>query len=312
VAAGAAVTRVAALAIVLAALAAPRAEACSCAESVFILAPRADQTDVPLNAVVVVESMQGPFAEIPVALRAEAGEPVAVTIALEDRPSTPGRTLIVRPATVLEARTTYVIEVGTVSPLISRFTTGTARDDVPPDVLGLTSFTAETQVYPFADETGRQCVSSCVSSGTGHVDRVRFDYLPTAELAWVRLELRRASEPEPFDHVTLDPSASFLQSFSCEPRAPVFEPEGDVCARLVAFDSAGNAAGGDVELCGETVTCRPIAECEPGSNCDPIHESPFAPRRDGCAVTPSRAPTVPWLLLALALLAVRRRGGRRG
>jgi hypothetical protein len=217
------------------------------------------------------------------------------------------RWIVERPAMLLDAGTSYRVTVagaqGTAGTVTTTFTTGDATDASAPSFAGLTGVVAEIMSYPILTGTGT-CHSSCVETGgTNHISRLRLDHPPLpSDAAYAIFEIY--AEPA---HVLLDsvPLAAIygdvLGSFSCSASAPVLAIDGQYCARVVAYDAAGNAAGADVMACTATTACRPMQDalCNPVDTCSPIEASAGS----GCAAAPGGG----LLLLGLLALARRRR-----
>ena len=86
------------------------------------------------------------------------------------------------------------------------------------------------------------------------------------------------------------------------------------CGRLVAYDVAGNSAGRDVEVCAETIDCRPAllpdAICAPAEDCIPVEPDLDDREPTGACSSGNGAGTGLGLFGALALLIRRRRAAR--
>ena len=290
------------LVVAVACLPARPAEACSCGVIPHVLSPADGATGVPTNAIVVVDDVL-PADGLFVSLQADgASAPLAVAYELFAAPSAPG--LLVARAGELDPMTAYAFSFGIGSEVLTtRFTTGLERDATPPPYAGLSAFTPEQQAYPAPALS--MCQSSCVEAVDGMVNRLRLQHLPGDGVIWYRLEVRRADAAAPFYDVPLTvDEVELIRPFECATRAPVLEGDGAYCARLTAYDAAGNAAGGDVEVCHETVTCKARdVDCAPVDECVPVDGC-------GCALRPG-TPAGGSGLLLLALAVLRRRG-RRG
>lgn len=96
-----------------------------------------------------------------------------------------------------------------------------------------------------------------------------------ADVAYLVVAVRRvdASEPPWRKLVGVERGESFgdltvLSSDMCLPNgAPAIEIDARYCVSVVAYDAAGNASGGDVEVCDRVADCRPYTR-------DPIPECP--------------------------------------
>jgi hypothetical protein len=266
------------------------AEACSCASEPPVTSPANGAAGVPRNANILVRDAAGT-----VELReAETDAVVAMTATRR------GSTYVGVPDAPLAANTTYRLTLegtfGTSS--TTTFSTSDAMDLEPPAFAGLTSLSPETMTYPISS-----CYNSCVEAGGGHISRLHLALsdIP-ADAVLLTLQLSQAGVTG-WREITLDRERpDYLGFTTCESRAPVLDPEGEYCARVIAYDIAGNRAGDDVEVCTATKRCAPKGfegadnDCTPSTACE---------SEGGCQAT--RSPS--WLALAgLALLRRRRRG----
>jgi hypothetical protein len=287
---------------------APRhADACSCALPTVTLSPADAKTAVPLNAIMIARF---DYANLPsLELRnAATQELVPLTVGTR-RPNNYvyGITLLATPTAPLAPNTAFVLVARDESrSTMSTFTTGDTVDTTPPTFAGLGAISFETMTYPIADPDGRLCSSSCISPGGGHISRIRLDYVPPSDSVHVVLQVRRADETS-YEELPLVDGTQYVGYEDCAPRSPRLDPGSDYCARVVAYDIAGNMAGAETEVCTAAVTCAPRGEqgpvgiCEPSDECVPMSAEPES---SGCATT--RAPT--WLvLIACAMLVPRRR-----
>lgn len=181
----------------------------------------------------------------------------------------------------------------------STFTTGDGPDDTPPAFGGLT--TARFQRWR-GDGSHR---SSCWELEDG-TDAVFADHaaLP-ADVARIRIDVRRADEAEPFwtgmrpmpSIYAPTPTLTTLSSDSCwDLGAPVLEAGERYCLRLTVYDAAGNMTDGG-ESCEASQTCAltPDTWASPTTACVP-------PSTGGCTTAPGRTPPSLASLVILALL----------
>ena len=259
-----------------------------------ILWPLDGATDVPLNTQIVAQHVHE---GVSIVLETEDGTPVPLSTETH-------ATITVATTPGLDPGTTYVF--GVVSELSPppgrRFITGDAPDNDPPVFGGLTSFATEAQLY--------DTCATCAISQDGRVSRIRLDHAPVSDAVRFELAVRRVGEAEAFSLMGLPPDhPSAFGHFRCGTIAPTLEPGASYCGRLSAFDAAGNAAGGDVEMCSETPECGMNDDL----TCRPRDDECLPVAKGGCGCHVSRKSQSPWPLLAISLfwlIASPRRGRR--
>jgi MYXO-CTERM domain-containing protein len=250
--------------------AAPRnVGACTCPASTLV-SPRAGATDVPINAVIVFESIPGPVVVYDVT------HDVEVPSTMEPFSNVP-RTSLIHPNQPLAPNTTFEVR-GTSVPGDpgSRFTTGTSIDDAAPTYDGFTSLGAET-----IDLRAPPCRNSCWYGDTFR--RMRLAYAdPPADTALLLVEVRgdaadgtQTSATFPlFRRYSASDWPQRIDGAGCTFGVPPFATDENVCARLVAFDMAGHRSEAPREICSRAVACAPqltnaclpVDECLPGSD----------------------------------------------
>ncbi len=196
--------------------------------------------------------------------------------------------MIATPSTALKANTTYELTIATYEPYRSTFTTGTAIDLEPSAFAGLAALIPETMTYPI-ERDGAFCQSSCVERlGSDHVSRLELGYANPSDAALLVLELYRADAPTQVTTVAFSGTAPIheLGYDTCSLRSPLLEPEVEYCARLVAYDIAGNRSTA-IERCSETTRCAPALDeqgCSPAATCEPAGGGGCATGPDGAGV----------------------------
>jgi hypothetical protein len=190
--------------------------------------------------------------------------------------------------------------------ITTTFATGADIDTTPPTFSGLTSMAPETMQYPIEGS----CVSGCLTSSSGNVSRIHIDYpAPPIDAVHVAFELYDGTGTF-VDETTMPSEPSTLLGFNeCGDRAPHLIPESNYCARVVAYDVAGNRSN-DTPLCATAKTCLPkvYPYTGTGNSCEPVDEclpNEPAPNDDGCSVAAGGSI---WLLLGLFAIS---RGRRR-
>ncbi len=289
------------------------ADACSCAFPEPRISPANGAVDVPIDAKLIVR-----FAiadSIIVSLRDASGAGVALTTDIR-RPYGlyDGVTVFATPAAPLAANTTYTVTAHRTDAMetITSFRTGSATDQVPPSFGGITAFAPETMEYPIVINGGF-CIATCISASDGHLSRIGIDAASVpADVVHLALLLRRADDTH-VEEIPLSLAPPFdLTSDVCLPHARL-EAGVDYCARVVAYDVAGNRAGFETELCTTSATCQPTATdsggCTPADACLPI-DPPTAADSGGCA---SSRPDglLALVMTAMSWICIRRRPGRR-
>jgi hypothetical protein len=245
------------------------ASACSCPLNTLV-SPVENSVDVPINAVVLFESLGAPaiFDEthgVAVPATAEAFSP---------------RIWLVRPSEPLAANSTFRMDAGPPGAPVSRFTTGASRDDEPPTFAGLTKLGAEfTALGP-----SLPCRNSCWPYES--LRRLRLEFEPPASDATVLLlQIDQgggdagaiAPIPIPLFRRYSQGWPNAVDNVGCGFGVPEFRPGDEICARLVAFDVAGHLSMGSPQICETVRACEPrivqpgcglSAECVPPANVD--------------------------------------------
>jgi uncharacterized protein (TIGR03382 family) len=243
------------------------AEACSCGPAIPIVIPKNGSTNVPVNASVAVH-----------------GFATNVSIEIHDRTTPQSLTTTVqdhgtwlRVAASYEANHEYeVVVTHGAETFRSTFTTGADMDITPPAFTGLRSVAFETMPWPVLQPDG-YCSGSCDHVLDGRVSRIKLGFdLPPADTALLVFSQSHEGVVEELvvwgpwtDHVQLTPGV-------CN-QVPLVR-EGDAyCARVIAYDLAGNASGEDIEICDEALDCEPAlksaATCEPADVCTVVDAS---------------------------------------
>jgi MYXO-CTERM domain-containing protein len=281
-----------------------RADACSCGIGRVTLSPVDNQPQVPVNGVVIATFDYAGTASIE--LRNVATQEV-VPITQDNRRGDDSGfsplTIIATPMTPLAPNTAYQITAHAdtlTTDKTTTFTTGTATDTTPPIFAGLVAMSPETMTWPIIDPNGIGCAGSCTNVADGHISRVHFAYAdPDPDTVYLAVQIRRA-DSDTYVERTLFNSAKYIGAEVCGVRAPVLDPGVDYCARVVAYDVAGNIAGADAEVCTAAKICAPAKQgiCEPADACDPL--PPPEGESSGCTTTPATP-----LLALLALFGLR-------
>jgi hypothetical protein len=228
--------------------------ACSC-ELSTLLSPRGGTTDVPLNAVIIFQTVGSPGSVYDIT------HDVEVPVTME---SFPGRaqTWLIRPKDALAANSTIEVRpMPSPGNTTSRFTTGTATDDAPPAYDGFNGFSANTVNL---SSPSLPCRNSCWGGDTFR--RLRFDYAPPpSDTSILLVEMRR----ETVDGAPITETVPFFRHYyeadwpqriengSCGISIPLFNAGENVCARVIAFDMAGHRSDPSPEICSRVVACAP-------------------------------------------------------
>lgn len=276
------------------------ADACSCSPNVYALSPPAGATDVPTNAIVIASY----DSHADVELREVGGAIVPLAIERFGSGVTTGRWLFGRPASPLAPSTEYELAVTVFDTTTTRFTTGT-QPDTTPSTASLAEFRPEVMAYPTTDGG---CINTCIEADSrGLVTRMHVD--AASDAALVALDVLESDGATVVERLALRDRGPHTVGFSlCNLRAPSLAPDAMYCARLTAYDVAGNAATSDV-VCSATVTCASKADpelaCTPTRVCEIDEPDPLSPvgESKGCAST-SGGPW--WLVLGLLLWRRRR------
>jgi hypothetical protein len=289
--------------LALAAAARPAA-ACTCDGAPVVLSPQPAATGVPRNVRLALYYFFPDYGGPALALR-ELGTGVEIPLTIE---AVLHGSLIVfaQPDELLAAGAEYEIIVppSLFHERVTTFTVGDTLDESPPAFAGLAALAAHTYQFPNPDG----CFLGCISGGD-RLSRLELTYdLPGADTAFLMLEVRHHDDLGP-SHLVPFPwgPQEYVEGMDCWPAIPRLEPGETYCARLLAYDAAGNVAGADAEVCAVARSCANIPDehCIPERGCR---------REGGCAAAPgSRAAGSGAALVALAgvvLLAARRRSGR--
>jgi len=297
------------LAVALALVADVRpASACICPGIFAIVSPRDGATDVPRNAIVIARYDSGAGR---IVVRDAVG--IEVPTRLDVQPARRPSTMVFAvPLSPLAANTTYtaVLEDELRSDAVVTFATGDDEDHIPPTFAGISSFTPETMKYPI-----ESCISSCVVEPlSGQISRIDLGFPelpPDAAHAAVRIRGPGASEELPLS--LYEPHRLGFET--CDTSSPPLDPGGEYCASIVIYDSAGNRAGENVEICAAAASCKPLARgvdfprnCEPTDECVPIESGPGG---DGCAVVHGNGWWLALAMTAMSWICARRSRRRR-
>jgi uncharacterized protein (TIGR03382 family) len=295
-----------------------RADACSC-EPIEDIVPADGAVDVPLNAVIMVQRWGVARAD-----RIDVVETGTNAVVASATPETTGSVNIttLAPSAPLAANTTYEVVAFPASAFpapLSTFTTGSETDTTAPVFAGLESVVAESMDV-------RECtLNSCVSATSfGWFPRLRLGFTAPSDIAYYALETRNQQNQDVTRQLVFASSGAFtdpsnVTGIGCElVKPPTMHPGDSFCARLIAYDQAGNTAGAEVELCAPVAECAascdddngvPNDECPaPPEPLDPtVIDPPLAPKQGGCSS--QGLPAAGWLaaMAALLLLVVRRR-----
>jgi hypothetical protein len=279
------------------------AAACSCFGGEDVL-PGRWAIDVPRDVqVVAVAPPRGLVFHPPTIELRVAGEAQVVVSSVETRSRADRSSylLVLRPDEPLQPNTTYEVQVNSGSP--SSFTTGEgfAGSTSGPSFSGLEHLAAEAMEFPGSSS------EDCILRRDGSFHRLRIEHAGAGpDVAYLLLELERPDEPDWSDFVPLMSAyqleASSIESTLCGARPPALEVGASYCARLVAYDVAGNRTSGEPTLCAQVEQCRtehddrgwPADPCTPAGGC-------------GCGAGGDRGGGLAILLLAALILRGRNR-----
>jgi hypothetical protein len=241
-----------------------RADACSCHPVNPTRAPQHGATGVVVNAAIVARVGVGQSVEL------RTG---AASVAIDSEEIARGFVAI-KPRLPLSPNTRYEVLVDNES---STFMTGDQLDETPPAAATLRAITPETMSYPI-----NGCVSSCVLKSSvqgGHISRIGVDHDLPSDAVFAVIELR----DEATDTIDRRPVSELLGFSVCDQTvAPILEPEGSYCARIVSYDAAGQTSHSE-EVCSDAKRCNPIADPNSTNQCDPAPVC-MVPALSGCAV----------------------------
>lgn len=204
-----------------------------------------------------------------------------------------------------------VIVTGADFSVRTTFQTGVASDVTPPAFSGLGTAAFETMKWPVVQPDGGACGGSCDRTSGGRLSRVILGYSPPpSDTQLLTLQLVHNSVHEEF--LIPRPWTNNIVGFDGCNRVPVLEVGARYCARLVAYDVAGNMSGDTAEICADTVDCHPELEpgidCRPSQVCTPETVEPPPDDTEGCNATMGRSNgLLQALLVLIAILFGRRR-----
>jgi hypothetical protein len=270
---------------------------CECGLPIAPISPANAATDVPVNAVVYYDTS---LMDVQLAVHVAASDAdVPVQIARH------GTYLVATPTAPLAAGTTYAVLAGTQR---TTFTTGSASDITPPAFAGITSLAPETMAEPEQND-GSACVNCSVEYMNGQVSRLRLGYDdPPADAVLLVASVYPAGDPASAHEIALTRFAwadRMLGFTQCGPLSPQLAADTMYCARITAYDAAGNAAGAGAESCDAAVACTPMLDssCAPADACIPQPPPQGHTPAAGCTTTSPSG----WLLALLALVSRRAR-----
>lgn len=275
------------------------AEACECALNDHPLAPADGATAVPTNAAIFYPTVPTQVTQI--ALADPSGAAVAMTVTMH------GTFLIAKPNTPLAAGTVYRLTTETTAGTFHMaFTTGDAADTTPPVFAGITAVHPETVgIVPDTSPTGA-CQACGIAVHDDHVSRMRLEFASPPDDAVV-VAATVLDGATAVAEIGMSPAAwtgRELGFGGCGNAAPALDPGGSYCARVIAYDVAGNVAGGEAMACAAAATCKPATVCSIPDDCEPMSE-PTPGEPGGCSTSPA-----PGLVLALGSLVIARRRRR--
>jgi uncharacterized protein (TIGR03382 family) len=192
---------------------------------------------------------------------------------------------------------------------VSTFSVSATGDDQPPTAPEITRF----DPWAFPAPPGEQCQSGVCWERPHQLDQLWLAHEPAAdEVSLVLLELYRDGDDTPFQDLPLDGSGTILLgSSTCDDADVELEIGIDYCARLIAYDAAGNAASSE-RICAAAQSCY-VEDCSPFPYdiCPtPPEDPPPTPAPadgSGCNATPTTASLGQLLVMLAGALIVRRR-----
>lgn len=252
------------LAIVSLVVHARPAHACSCGIPGSPMSPANGATQVPRNAVLFFDASLAPVSQIQLA----GPNIVVVPVTTEQH----GAFVIARPASALAANTTYTVSFTQNSNVMtSTFTTGNSSDTTAPGFPGVMGIRPEYMQFDNGTgTTGQACVACDVHSQGGRISRIHFDFPdPTGDAVVLGVEIYIPGDSNLLEEFAVTP-ANFTDRLlgfrGCGPTAPNLNENVTYCARVVAYDAAGNAAGSASEACNTPTAC----EAQMDMTCEPI------------------------------------------
>jgi hypothetical protein len=275
--------------------------ACTCIIGGPEISPVDRATNVPRNAIVIVEYAGASHQETIELTVAGTAELLPIQVVVRRPNDFSGVTAFGTPASLLAPNTTYMVKaIDTFQTVTTTFTTGDEIDTEPPVFTGLRAMTPIS--IPYADASAS---AHCVAVFDGQVSGMQLDYdAAPADVAHLALEIRDRDH-DLVDELTVPTSSPHTLGFKlCAPDSPRFVAGVDYCARLVAYDVAGNRAGDSSEVCETAVTCAP----EPNLSGPKADERCFG-ATSGCSTNGENGS---WLAIAASIaFAARRRDSRR-
>lgn len=273
------------------------ADACTCPAIAGPVSPRDAATGVPTNAVLFFDT----HLQSVDAITLTASDTSQVTLMLE--PS--GGMLIARPATTLAPNATYAVSTTVAGQVLTTtFTTGTGPDTAAPSFPGVTSLGPEFMQFTTATgPTGQGCFACDTHyAADDRLSRIHFTFPdPPPDTVMLGVEISMQGDSSPLAQFGLAPAAfadRLIGSSGCGPSSPELHDGVTYCARVTAYDAAGNAAGSSAEACATPMACAAQldATCEPLEACLPVDSNPgggsdqtMAPQTGGCSSSPGAA-----------------------
>ncbi len=250
------------------------ADACTCAGITGPVSPEDTATGVPTNTVLFFNSGIEPVSAV--TLTAPAGTPVALMM------ETHGSLLIAQPMATLAPNTTYTVSTTVPSQVLTTtFTTGAGPDTTAPAFPGVMAIAPEfMQFTSVTGPTGQGCSACDVHyAADDRVSRIHFTFPdPPANTVMLGVEIYIPGDSNLLEQFGLTPAAfadRLLDFRGCGPLAPELREGVTYCARVTAYDAAGNAAGTAAEACATPTACAAQldATCEPVDACLPTDDN---------------------------------------
>jgi uncharacterized protein (TIGR03382 family) len=273
------------------------ARACSC-DGTPVIAPVG--TTAPLDTRVIVTNLYSSFIELRL-VESGTGREIPTTLDVQGRYDGGQYWAVATPTELLQPRTAYRVELTGELTVDHEFTTGEHTDDEPPAFAGIASAEPQVILAPHA------CGSSC-SSGSD-LSSLRVSAAFPADVALVEITIDM--DGIEVEHFGMAPdSVPLAFAFAgCLPSIAL-DIRRTYCVRMTAYDLAGNAAGGEQEICTMPERCAQTTTCDyQNPVCEPeVASEPEA--ASGCTSSPG-APGALALLLLLSSSALVRRRSRR-
>lgn len=282
------------------------AEACSC-QSDQVTFPADGATQVPLNVQPTYVSRSAQFSGELLLRENVSGQAIESASEVFERGRSNSYLQRLGPATSLLPDTRYeFVRRGSDSEIIlATFTTGSVEDLEAPLTPQLTSFVPEVMI-------DLPATNSCVGGYLRRSSRFRSDIANLSDDTVYALLLVESSDSEFWqsDTIPLFAGEDFgvlgvSDTWYCGATPPILDLGSRVCARIVAYDVAGNSSSSE-EICEDTVQCAglvddvsqaPIPECLP----------PDTGSRGGCGIAPSSETSL--FALVLLVFCLRRQFG---